>query len=312
MKPLRPINSSKAAKPPRPEPQTAAQLRDLQRTMAGAVMRPLSDEGGMRGTWMDGRSAEKAVACFIKPNDRLTSFERLEIYNRQYWFRLMDCLGEDYPGVRAVIGDSQFHNLAIAYLAQNPSTSFTLRNLGRQLPAFIRAQPRWTAPHQALALDMARLEWAHIEAFDSEAKTPITAGELAGRDPAEIRLPLQPYLTLLHLDWPLDNYLIKLRENSRLRGEASNAIEQSQRRPRARRVPIPKPDPTYLAVHRHRNLVYYKRLDRVQFQVLTALQKGKSLNNALRTLPADAGDLPIREWFENWSTLAWFCKLPAK
>ena len=36
--------------------------------------------------------ASRPVAdTFIKPNDRLTSFERLEIYNRQYWFRLIDC-----------------------------------------------------------------------------------------------------------------------------------------------------------------------------------------------------------------------------
>ena len=33
-----------------------------------------------------------AASEFIKPNDRLSSFERLEIYNRQYWFRLLDCL----------------------------------------------------------------------------------------------------------------------------------------------------------------------------------------------------------------------------
>ena len=38
------------------------------------------------------------AAAFIKPNDRLSSFERLEIYNCQYWFRVLDCLYDDYPG----------------------------------------------------------------------------------------------------------------------------------------------------------------------------------------------------------------------
>ena len=47
-----------------------------------------------------------AAAEFIKPNDRLSSFERLEIYNRQYWFRLLDCLYEDYPGLLSVLGKS--------------------------------------------------------------------------------------------------------------------------------------------------------------------------------------------------------------
>ena len=47
--------------------------------------------------------------------------------------------------------------------------SFTLRNLGSRLVKFLEAEPRWVAPHKQLALDMARLEWAHIEAFDNEA-----------------------------------------------------------------------------------------------------------------------------------------------
>ena len=39
---------------------------------------------------MDGRSPTADVAAqFIKPNDRLTSFERLQIYNQQYWWRLL-------------------------------------------------------------------------------------------------------------------------------------------------------------------------------------------------------------------------------
>ncbi len=35
------------------------------------------------------RLDEGTLRDFIKPNDRLTSFERLEIYNRHYWFRVL-------------------------------------------------------------------------------------------------------------------------------------------------------------------------------------------------------------------------------
>ena len=59
----------------------------------------------MQKRWIDGRPMEEAAADFIKPNDRLSSFERLEIYNRQYWFRVLDCLWDDYPGLRAVLGN---------------------------------------------------------------------------------------------------------------------------------------------------------------------------------------------------------------
>ena len=111
--------------------QTAREFLELQRLMAGAVMRPLADGGGMRRKWQDGRPMGKVVAQFIKPNDRLTSFERLEIYNRQYWYRIKDSFYEDYPGLRAILGERRFERLACAYLEQHPSQSFTLRNLGR-------------------------------------------------------------------------------------------------------------------------------------------------------------------------------------
>ena len=55
--------------------------------------------GECRGKSEDGRNLRAEAAEFIKPNSRLSSFERLEIYNRQYWFRLLDCLYDDYPGL---------------------------------------------------------------------------------------------------------------------------------------------------------------------------------------------------------------------
>src|SRR5271155_3339897 len=148
-------------------------LLNLQRRMARAVMAPLTPAERMRPVAANGRSMRAIAASFIKPNDRLNSFERLEIYNRQYWYRIKDCFYEDYPGLRAVLGERSFERLACAYLTQHPSQSFTLRNLGRWLVGFLQAEPRWIMPLNHPALDMARLEWAHIEAFDNEAKPPL-------------------------------------------------------------------------------------------------------------------------------------------
>ncbi len=200
--------------------------------MAGAVMHPLAATGGMQSKWRDGRSMRDVAGQFIKPNDRLTSFERLEIYNRQYWFRLKDCFYEDYPGLRAILGERRFERLARAYLTRHPSQSFTLRNLGRWLVEFLQAEPRWMAPLQHPGLDMARLEWAHIEAFDNEAKPPLEIDSLLGVDPAQIRLQLQPHLTLLQLRFELDEFLIQTKQNEGHSQRSSNAMELRQVRKR--------------------------------------------------------------------------------
>jgi hypothetical protein len=78
--------------------RSRADLLDLQRPMAGAILRPLTSRWHMQAQLNDGRNLRAEAAEFIKPNDRLSSFERLEIYNRQYWFRLLDCLYDDDSG----------------------------------------------------------------------------------------------------------------------------------------------------------------------------------------------------------------------
>ena len=55
--------------------------------------------------------------ALVKPNDRLTPLERLEIYSRSYWFRVIDCLYDDFPGLAAALGPRAFDKMARAYLA---------------------------------------------------------------------------------------------------------------------------------------------------------------------------------------------------
>lgn len=297
---------------PKRSSQTKRELRELQKLMAAAVMRPLARGDSMQRQWGDGRSAEKVVQGFIKPNDRLTSLERLEIYNRQYWFRLRACFYADYPGLHAILGDKKFSRFTDAYLAKYPSRSFTVRNLGSRLAEFIKAAPKLTAPHQQLALDAGRLEWAHLEAFDNEARPSLAAGDLAVFDAAKSRLRLQPYLTLLKLENDIADFLIEIKKNAGLRNEASNAMEQNRRRQKAHLVRRIKRGTNFLAVHRHQDSIYYKRLEPGQFVLLSALEKGATLENACAKLVKlkIPGDLSatVRQWFADMAALGWFCK----
>src|ERR1700684_1839632 len=116
-------------------------LLELQRRMAEDVRRPLTADFGMQQETEEGLSISQLAEGYVKPNDRLTSFERLEIYNRQYWFRVIAAVSEDFPALATVLGPKRFNSLLIAYLKENPSTSFTLRNLGRNLPMWLARHP---------------------------------------------------------------------------------------------------------------------------------------------------------------------------
>src|SRR6476660_5297422 len=145
MKLSKPRGSLSNSRTPPLKAGSRAQLKQLQKIMATALFRPLTADERMQPTWVDGRSMNKVADSFIKPNDRLTSFERLEIYNRVYWFRVLDCLYDDYPGLRAILGERKFMKLATAYLARYPSDSYTLRDLGNRLEQFLQEEPQWGA-----------------------------------------------------------------------------------------------------------------------------------------------------------------------
>src|ERR1700719_3094673 len=174
-------------------------LLALQRAVARAVMQPLSPSERMQRKAPGGGRMSAYAARYIKPNDRLTSFERLEIYNRQYWFRLLSSLVEDFPGLRAVVGSKRFESMSTAYLRECPSRSFTLRNLGAGLERWLRKHPHWLRGSRLLALDMLRLEWAELEAFDGQAKPALRTEDLDGMAGTDLKLGIQPYVRLLKL-----------------------------------------------------------------------------------------------------------------
>jgi hypothetical protein len=293
-----------------PTNQNTMDLAQLQREMAAAVMQPLTPDDNMRVTASDGRRMADVAESFIAPNSRLTSFERLEIYNRQYWYRILGALAEDFPALRALIGAQHFDALSIAYLTEHPSRSFTLRNLGSKLPQWLTAHPEHTGRRHWLAVDLARMEWAFVEAFDAPERDPLTQRQIAALQ-GDSKLALQPCLQLVALSYPADDLVLELHQrDKRQTSEAGVAHEDS-----GARVAVPKlrPRPTWLAVHRVDLSVYYRRIEREEFQTLVALRDGSALGEALEAgfvssrIPERRRPDRVQQWFGSWAELGWIC-----
>ena len=101
-----------------------------------------------------------------------------------------------------------------------------------------------------MALDMVRLEWAHIEAFDNAAEKALGPEDLLELGP-NFRAGVQPYVRLLDLQYPVDDLRIHVNRASDERG----AVEQ--RGSRSRRIATSdktssrlKLERVFLAVHR--------------------------------------------------------------
>jgi len=269
-------------------------LLETQREFARLIMQPMTVREGMH------TSARAAAEKFIKPNQRLTSFERLEIYTKSYWFRIIDCLAEDFPGVRAIIGGKRFRRMSEAYLAECPSRSFTLRNLGSRLAEWLQANPKWLGAESQLVLDMIALEWAHIEAFDAAELPPITPEELAQAG-AELQLQLQPYIRLLKLHYAVDDLAIAVKEKKRTTRMVAAMLDSP-----------PAAPGIFLALHRMDYSVHYRRLEPEAFRILSLLREGQGLTGAIEAAFAksvwteEEQAQHVESWFRLWQSLGWF------
>ncbi len=177
---------------------------DLQRTQRifwSLITAPTGVRPALEDLARRGELPAPGIDDLIVGDERLSAADRLDIYANMYFFRLHDCLREDFACVAAAIGDDRFHNLVTDYLLRHPSEHPSLRYLGRHLPQFVSGHPLGTEfPWLA---DLARLEWARVDAFDAPDGRPLTREDLA-RLPQETvgerRIGMVASLALLRLE----------------------------------------------------------------------------------------------------------------
>ena len=105
--------------------------------------------------------SSSTMPCHVRGNGRLPATDLLQVYRRGYGLRLVEALANDFPGLRQLLGEEEFANVAQGYLAAHPSRHPSLRWLGACLPDFL------TTHACALFAGMAQFDWAIALAFDA-------------------------------------------------------------------------------------------------------------------------------------------------
>jgi hypothetical protein len=187
-------------------------LLALQRDFLSVLREPLLGEG-RAATALPPRSGEpsrefEAVAerhltasRALDSHEPLQPVERLDLYHRQYWYRVLDSLEEDFPALKVMLGDDDFRTLLEAYLEATPSRSGTLRHLGSQLPAFLASHPQLAGRQTAAAIELAQLEYALCLAFEAGEREPADAAQFE-----EGRVTLQPHVQVFALRTTADEF----------------------------------------------------------------------------------------------------------
>lgn len=288
---------------------TPARYADFQKFMFRAYTRPVTKDDRADPEWDDGRPAKELFAAFVKGDGFRNPLERVQTYNRMYWYRTLDSLWEDFPGVRAIVG-KKFTTLAEAYLEKHPSTSFTLRHLGHAFPAWLkRNSAKLPAGVAGAAAECAAVEWALCVAFEAAAEPTLDPAKLG---PAEkLKIGLQPHLALFALKHDIPEFLRKLRLADNEHAEAGNAAATAgptgtKTRSRAVRPAARK---TFAAVYRAPDdAITTKRLEAAEYALLADLAAGAPLGLALGRAGRRRGApdaTKLQGWFADWMSRGW-------
>jgi hypothetical protein len=294
-------------------------LDELQRWLQAVVTHPGGVTAGIESA--DAREqiavGPRQVERVVTRSHSLTALERLEIYNRAYFARLLECLREEYSVLAAALGNDLFDSFAIGYLEANPSQSYTLSRLGEKFPEFLAdtrpsaggtsvtpsdsssVEPAPLADWPEFMIDLARLERAINEVFDgpgSEGQPLVDSARLSAITPErwpEARLVCVPCLRVMRLRHAVSEYFTAIR-----RGE---------------KPPIPHAAPGQLAILRRDYRVLRYALEPAQHELLQALldgePMGKAIERAAAVSPLADAQLAdaLREWFRFWTAEGFFC-----
>lgn len=178
-------------------------LATVQRRIAALVRAP---EGVRAQLALEGGAALEELESLVRGDRRASAVERLEIYAHAWFHRILEVLRRDYPALAALLGEEGFHDLAALYLIAHPSRHPSLRHAGAALAGFLAEEAlgepfrrRWP-----FAADLARLEWALVDAFDAPDVPILTREDLAALAPedfADLELRAAPGVARLEASW---------------------------------------------------------------------------------------------------------------
>jgi hypothetical protein len=283
-------------------------LRDLKTTehwLQAVITNPaglqvgLASESARRHIDISGDDLEQVLTR----SNSLTAAGRLAIYSHAYFSRLQECLRAEFPALLHALDEKLFNFFTFEYLKHYPSRSYTLNQLGENFPRYLaETRPDGDAPPNEreswpdFIIELATLERAFSTVFDGpgvEGRQILDANQLSAiGELGKARFIPVVCLRLLSFRYPVGQYFRAVRK-----GEEP---------------PLPQPADTFLAMTRRSYDVVIHELTRDQYDLLSALVAGQSLNQAVDALAdtnvEDSQTLfnTASGWIEDWAEKGFF------
>jgi hypothetical protein len=216
--------------------------------------------------------ASGVFEALVHGDERLSAAERIGIYADAYFYRLFECLVEDFPATLAVLGADNFAALVKEYLVEHPPTEPSILYAGLYLADFLNDHPfaeRWP-----FIADLARLERAVLDVFHA-TNAPALSLETLHTVPSEdwpaLKLRTHPAVEIVHSEWRI--------------ADVRHTVEQG------REWTNPEHEEASVLVWRQNALVNYRNLEPAERDALLIVAKGASFAAVCEAVAAGAEEL---------------------
>lgn len=278
------------------------ELKNIQEWFGSIISRPLLKNDQINPISPSGLIITKEATKFISPSPTLKPHQRMQIYNQQYWWRLLDALQTNFPLVTRLFGPTDFNQkIAIPFMVKYPPDHWSLTLFGEKLPGWI--DKYYHASDKKLVYDAALLDQIFASSFLGKQNPLLDLETLSKNDPeALLNLPfyLQPHLFLVQFDYDLPF----------LREEMLKEEPQYWMKHDFPRLPSEKIY-HFVFFRNSKNNVAWKDISQEEFFLLKRFQEGASIQLACNWIEEQAEELQesmgmgLQQWIQGWARFGW-------
>jgi len=278
-----------------------AKLKEIQQWFASIIVRPIDAKSHMMPVSPSGVLMKHEAKNYIKPSFSLRPDQRIELYNQQYWWRLLNVLQDIFPLLVRLFGYTDFNNtIGFPFLVKYPPDHWSLNAIGANILHWI--DDEYCESDKKLVFDAASLDLAFNESFVAKWLKPIDFTDCQDTDLSALLLPklyLQPSLYLFDFDYDLFAFRQEflLQEPSYWQDHEFPELIHGKKR--------------FVLCRTPRNETVWSELTEAEFIFLKQFKTGSSIEVACDWLEDqekhifDEASKNLHMWFKKWASRGW-------
>lgn len=218
---------------------------------------------------------DQRIANLVVESKEMTAKDRLLVYYKDYYLRLLHALQDDFVCLYKQVGDERFNIIVSDYLDAYPSKSYTIREIGSDFPTFLKEKGM-----EPELVELAEFEWTLIQSLFSADPEVLTMESLA-------KIPPDHWGSMILHPHP----------SFRMRLDSYNTLELWQALDNEKQIKSKLLDePACNLIWRYKNEIYFRSLTAEQAILMRAITDGEIFSDLCEKMLEYSDEDAVVQW----------------